>query len=135
MVPLLCTFCSCIQFGRPHPYALIPSKGLPSRMRASKGVGTKQLFLEVPFCVIIPCPHRGAVIMQRICAKDHGSPKCPSFVPFEILHSEGPFEVASFEHFGLEQPFHMAAMIVFILKCPSEGNISRLECTEYVFFI
>ncbi len=40
--------------------------------------------------------------MQRINAKDHGSPKCPSVVPFEILHSEGPFEVAYFEHFGLE---------------------------------
>ncbi len=25
----------------------------------------------------------------------------------------GPFEVASFEHFGLERPFNMAAMIVF----------------------
>ncbi len=33
-------------------------------------------------------------------------PKCPSVVPFKILHSEGPFEVASFEHFGLERPFH-----------------------------
>ncbi len=65
--------------------------------------------------------------MQRFCAKDHGSPKCPSVVPFEILHSEGPFEVASFEHFGLERPFNMAAMIVFTPKCPSEGDISRLE--------
>ncbi len=67
--------------------------------------------------------------MQRICAKDHESPKCPSVVPFEILHSEGPFEVARFEHFGLERPFNMAAMIVFTPKCPSEGDISRLECT------
>ncbi len=49
--------------------------------------------------------------MERICAKDHGSPKCPSVVPFEILHSEGPFEVASFEPFGLERPFNMAAMM------------------------
>ncbi len=31
--------------------------------------------------------------MERISAKDHGGPKCPSVVPFEILHSEGPFEV------------------------------------------
>ncbi len=68
--------------------------------------------------------------MQRICAKDHGSPKCPSVVPFEILHSEGPFEVASFEHFGLELPFNMAAMSVFTPKCPSEGDISRLERTD-----
>ncbi len=67
--------------------------------------------------------------MQRFCAKDHGSPKCTSVVPFEILHSEGPFEVASFEHFGLERPFSMAAMIVFTPKCPSEGDISRLERT------
>ncbi len=51
-------------------------------------------------------------------------------VPFEILHSEGPFEVASFEHFGLEWHFSMAAMIVFTPKCPLEGNISRLERTE-----
>ncbi len=59
--------------------------------------------------------------MQRISAKYHGGPKCPSVVPFEILHSEGPFEVANFEHFGLEQAFNMAAMIVFTPKCPSEG--------------
>ncbi len=45
----------------------------------------------------------GAVIMQSICAKNHEGPKCPSVIPFEILHSEGPFEVASFEHFGLER--------------------------------
>ncbi len=69
--------------------------------------------------------------MQRISAKDHGGPKCPSVVPFEILHSKGPFEVASFEHFGLEQPFNMAAMIVFTPRCPSEGDISRLERTVY----
>ncbi len=49
--------------------------------------------------------------MQRICAKDHGGPKSPSVVPFEILNSEGPFEVASFEQFGLEWPFNMAAMM------------------------
>ncbi len=67
--------------------------------------------------------------MQIFCAKDHGSPKCPLVVPFEILHSEGPFEVASFEHLGLERPFNMAAMIVFTPKCPSEGDISCLERT------
>jgi len=43
--------------------------------------------------------------------------------------SEGPFEVASFEHFSFKRPFSMAAMIVFTLKCPSEGNVSHLECT------
>ncbi|ROL42827.1 hypothetical protein DPX16_8573 [Anabarilius grahami] len=58
--------------------------------------------------------------------EDYGGPKCPSVVPFEILHSEGPFEVASFEHFGLERHFNMAAMIVFT----PEGDISRLERTE-----
>ncbi len=41
--------------------------------------------------------------MQRISAKDHGG---QSVVPFEILHSEGPFEVANFEHFGLERRGH-----------------------------
>ncbi len=70
--------------------------------------------------------------MERISAKHHGGPKCPSVLPFEILHSEGPFEVASFEHFGLEGPFNMASMIVFPPKCPSEGNISHLECTDCV---
>ncbi len=54
--------------------------------------------------------------MQKISAKDHGGPKCPSVVSFEILHSEGPFEVANFEHFGLERCFNMAAMIVFTPK-------------------
>ncbi|ROL46196.1 CD48 antigen [Anabarilius grahami] len=44
-------------------------------------------------------------------------------------HTSGPFEVASFEHFGLERPFNMAAMIIFTPKCPSEGDISRLERT------
>ncbi len=123
----------CVPFGMAHPYALIPSKGLPSGVSASKGwrvQRTKQLVLEVPFCVIIPCQHGGAIIMQRICAKDHGSPKCPSVVPFEILHSEEPFEVARFEHFGLERPFNMAAFIIaFTLKCPSEGVRSCLERT------
>ncbi len=60
--------------------------------------------------------------MQRISAKGHRGPKCPSVVPFEILHSKGPFEVANFEHFGLERHFNMAAMIVFTPKCPSEGE-------------
>ncbi len=68
--------------------------------------------------------------MQRISTKDHGGPKCPSVVPFEILHSEGPFEVANFEHFGLERHFNMAAMIVFTPKCPSEDDISHLEHTD-----
>ncbi len=67
--------------------------------------------------------------MQRIDAKDHGGPKCPSVVPFEIRHSEGPFEVANFEHISLEGHFNMAAMIVFTPKCPSEGDISHLERT------
>ncbi len=35
----------------------------------------------------------------------------------------GPFEVASFEHFGLERPFNKAAVIVFTPKRPSEGDI------------
>ncbi len=47
-----------------------------------------------------------------------------------ILRSDGPCEVVSFEHFGLERPFNMAAMIVFTPKCPSEGDISRLERTD-----
>lgn len=35
--------------------------------------------------------------------------KCPLVVPFEILHSEVPLEVAIFEYFGLKQSFNMAA--------------------------
>ncbi len=73
--------------------------------------------------------------MQSICAKDHGGLKCPSVVPFEILHSEVPFEVDSFEHFGLERHYNMAAMIVFTPKCPSEGDISRLERTIHLGFL
>ncbi len=63
--------------------------------------------------------------------KGSWEPKCPSVVLFEILHSEGPFEVASSEPFSLERPFNMAAMIVFTLKCPSESDISCLERTVY----
>ncbi|ROL54856.1 hypothetical protein DPX16_23308 [Anabarilius grahami] len=69
-----------------------------------------------------------------VMTKDYGGPTCPSVVPFEILHSEGLFEVASFEHFGLERPFNTAAMIVFTAKCPSEGDISRLERTAIKLF-
>ncbi len=47
-----------------------------------------------------------------------------------MLHSEGPFEVASFEHFSLEQPFSMAAMIVFSQKCLPEVDLSCLEHIE-----
>ncbi len=90
----------CVPFGRTHTYALIPSNGLPSGMRALKG----WLFLKVPFWVIIPCLHRGVVIMERIFAKNHGGPKCctlrnPSFR--RALWS------GRFEHFGLERPFNM----------------------------
>ncbi len=53
----------------------------------------------MPFCIIILCPQN-----DRISTKDHGGPNCPSVVPFEILHYEGPFEVASIEHFGLNDP-------------------------------
>ncbi len=54
----------------------------------------------------LKCPsaslYGGAVIMHGISAKDHGGPKCPSVVPFEILHSEGPFGVANWAlRFGM----------------------------------
>ncbi len=62
--------------------------------------------------------------MQRISAKDHG---CQSVVPFEILHSEEPFEVANFEHFGLERYVHMAAMIVFTSEVPFGGRYIPFE--------
>ncbi len=68
--------------------------------------------------------------MERISTKDHGGPKCPSVVPFEILNSEGQIEVASFEHFGLERSFNMSVKIVFTPKCPSEGDMSRFERTN-----
>ncbi len=66
--------------------------------------------------------------MEIVSIKDHGG----GVVPFKILYSEGPFEVANFEHFGLERPFNMAAMIVFNPMCHSEGDISCLECTTKV---
>ncbi len=121
----------CIPFGRAHPYALIPSKGLPSGLewelwRVEGYRGPNNCFLKCPSASL----YGGAVIMQRISAKDHGGPKCPSVARFEILYSEGPFEVANSEHFSLERHFNMAAMIVFTPKCPSEGNISCLERTE-----
>ncbi len=49
----------------------------------------------MPFYIIILCPHEGLIIIQRICAKYHGDSRCLSIVPFEILHSEGPIEVAN----------------------------------------
>jgi len=57
--------------------------------------------------------------------------KCLSVVLFEI--PEGPFGVASFEHFGLEQLFNMATMIVLTSKGPSEVYISCLESSHCVF--
>lgn len=48
----------------------------------------------------------------------HGSAKCPLVVPFEILHSEGPFEVAHLFGMTLQWPM---AMTVFTLKCPFGG--------------
>ncbi len=109
----------CVPFGRTHAYALIPSNGLPSGMRALKG----WLLLKVPFWVIIPCLH--------------GGPKCTSVVPFEILHSEGPFEVAVLStsvwndpSIWLNDPNGNMTVIVFTPKCPSEGDISSLEHTE-----
>lgn len=56
-------------------------------------------------------------------AKNHGAVERPSVVPFKILYSEGAFEVASYEHFGLEQPFDMVAMTDLTPKCPLEGDI------------
>ncbi len=42
-----------------------------------------------------------------------GGPKCPSVVPFEIPDSEGPFEVASFEHFDWEWHFNFHSEVPF----------------------
>ncbi len=66
-----------------EPLSWYPTKGLPSGVRPNNR--------GVPFCVI----------RERVSAKDHGG--------HLSVHS---FEVASFEHFGLERPFKMAAMIV-----------------------
>ncbi len=64
-----------------------------------------------------------------------------SVVPFEILHSQGPFEVTSFKHFSFEKPFNGHNIegflktevfktghfrIVHTLKCPSEADLSHL---------
>ncbi len=43
--------------------------------------------------------------------------------PSKSFILKGPFEVSSFEHFGLERPFNTAAMIVFPLKCPLDSDI------------
>lgn len=42
------------------------------------------------------------------------------------LYSEGPFEVPSYEHFGLEWPFNIAAMI-FIILCQKFHTMSHLK--------
>ncbi len=68
--------CPCAPLGRAHPYALFKGFTLQNEsFEVLKGVGDKQLFLEVPFCVIIPCPYGGTVIMERISVKDHGGPE------------------------------------------------------------
>ncbi len=87
---------------------LNPFKGFTLRSESFEGCrGPNNCFLKVPSVSL----YGGTVIMERICAKDHGSLKCPPVEPFKILHSEGPFEVASFEHFGLERPFNLASWL------------------------
>ncbi len=50
-----------------------------------------------------------------------------SSLPFEMQHSEGPIDLASFEHFSLEQPFNIAAMSDFNQNCLPEVNLSCLK--------
>ncbi len=69
--------------------------------------------------------------MQRICAKDHGGRSVHQLYPSKSFIPKGPLKWPVFEHFGLEQHFNMAAMIVFTPKCPLEGDVSRLECTSH----
>lgn len=38
--------------------------------------------------------------------------------------------MASFELFGLELLFNMAAMSILTPKCPSEVDLSHLECSD-----
>ncbi len=77
----------------------------------------------MPFCVIIgKAPSSCKESALRIMGAQ-------SVQQLYLSITEGPFEVASFEHFGLERHFNMAAMIVFSPKCPSEGDISCLERT------
>ncbi len=96
---------------RPNPFKWFPLRS--ESFEELKGVGDQ---ITVSWSALLhqhPVPTWRHVILERISAKDHGEPKCPSVLPFEILHSEGPFEVDSFEHFCLKWPFNMAAMIVF----------------------
>lgn len=74
-------------------------------------------------------------IIEYICAYNHEGAKWPSDVPFKIRHFEEPFEVSSFEHFGLKGPLNMASMIVFTPKCPSEGKIFRFGRTPRFQFL
>ncbi len=113
--------------GRPRGYRVpfgTGPKGLHEIFEGLKGVGTKQLFLEVPFCVITR--------RQRISAEDHGSPKCPSVVPFEIVHSEGPFKVASFEHFGLGTTLQYGSPDCFHSEVPFRGRCTPFGTHQYL---
>lgn len=75
----------------------------------------------------VPSSHNS---VRRLLAQRIMGAKCPSVVFFEILHSEGSFEVSSLITFSLEQSFKMAAMIVLTPKCPLEADLSLLEHSQ-----
>ncbi len=85
----------------------------------------------MPFCVIIPVPTQRRRHHAKNLRKGSWEPELShQLYSSEILHSEGPFKVASFEHFGLERPFNLWLPWLFSLwSALPEGNISHLERT------
>ncbi len=65
--------------------------------------------------------YRGVVVPQLNLHKESVA------YPSKMQHSEGPIDLASFEHFSLEQPFNMAAMTDFNQNCLPEVNLSCLK--------
>ncbi len=109
---------------------LNPFKGFTLRSESfeeMKGVGDQTIVSWSALLRHHPVPIRRRRHHEKNLCKESRGPKGPTVVPFEILHSEWP--LASFEHFGLERPFNMAAIIVFTPKSPSVGDISHLKHT------
>ncbi len=127
-LPLL-TLCS---IGMASSLALIPSKGFTLRVSASKGWRVQRpnkLVLEVPFCVIIPCQHGGAIIMQKNLRKGSWEPRSVHQLYLRNLHSEEPFEWLGLSTSVWNDPSLALSLLLSSLKCPSEGVRSCLERT------
>ncbi len=90
-----------------------PFKGFILRSESFEGCrGPNNCFLKCPSASSSRAYSEAP--SSRISAKDHGGPKCPSVVPFKILHSEEPFELPVLSN----DPSKWWPWLFFILKCP-----------------